>query len=359
MNTPRRLWFCLMTVLSFAVAPAVVVAAAAGPGSAPAPGAPLPEAMRWTCGAPLVSFGRGDGGHAIKDPTVVFHDGRWHVYATLKRTNSTIMVYLGFETWDQADAAPRVVLGSNETYRCAPQLLYFAPRRTWYLLHQWADTSRTPPFFGPAVSTLAHPGRPETLGPPEMLFAEKPGHVPRWIDFWALGDGTHMYLFFTGDDGRLWRSRTSNDAFPRGWSAPDLVLQQPKDDFFEANHVYLLKGCGQYLNIVEAIGPGGTRYYKSFLADRLDGEWRPAHASWGLPFASSRNVEFDAGVEPWTDAVSHGELLREGIDERLVVDPARLRFLFQGCTARECAGIGYGRIPWRIGLLEAAPPDSD
>ena len=317
----------------------------------------LPATMRWTCGAPLIAAGRGDGGHAIKDPTVAFHDGRWHIYATLKRTNATIMVYLGFDDWAKAGAAPRVVLGSNETYRCAPQILYVAPKKTWVLLHQWSDTSRTPPFFGPAVSSLHAPGRPETLGPPRMLFAEKPRHVPRWIDFWTIGDGAHMYLFFTGDDGRLWRSRTEYAAFPSGWNDPELVLQQAKNEFFEANHVYRLRGRGGFLNIVEAIGPGGTRYYKSFLADRLDGTWRPVHASWDLPFASSRNLAFAAGIEPWTDAVSHGELLREGVDERLEVDPGRLRFLFQGCTARERAGVGYGRIPWRIGLLEAARPD--
>ena len=329
---------------------AVLAAARTAPAAAP-----LPATMHWTCSAPLVAAGHGDGGHAIKDPTVVFHGGRWHVYATLKLTNSTVMAYLGFDDWARADAAPRVVIGANETYRCAPQLLYFAPRKTWFLLHQWSDTSRRPPFFGPAVSTLDDPGRPETLSPPRMLFPEKPKHVPHWIDFWTIGDGAHMYLFFTGDDGRLWRSRTDMAAFPSGWSAPELVLQQARNEFFEANHVYRLKGTGAFLNLVEAIGPGGTRYYKSFLADRLDGEWRPVHASWDRPFASSRNVTFADGTAPWTDAISHGELLREGIDERLEVDPLRLRFLIQGCTSAERAGRSYGRIPWRLGLLETTP----
>jgi hypothetical protein len=57
--------------------------------------------------------------------------------------------------------------------------------------------------------------------------------------------------------------------------------------------------------------------------------------------------------ERWTDCISHGELLRAGHDQRLEVDPARLRFLFQGVLDREREGLGYGQIPWRLGLLGA------
>jgi len=56
--------------------------------------------------------------------------------------------------------------------------------------------------------------------------------------------------------------------------------------------------------------------------------------------------------ERWTDSISHGELLRAGFDERLEVDTADLRFLFQGVTNQARAGKPYGQIPWRIGMLE-------
>jgi hypothetical protein len=55
---------------------------------------------------------------------------------------------------------------------------------------------------------------------------------------------------------------------------------------------------------------------------------------------------------PWTTNVSHGELLRAANDERLEVDPAHLRFLFQGADDRQYRGNPYGKIPWRLGLLE-------
>jgi hypothetical protein len=133
-----------------------------------------------------------------------------------------------------------------------------------------------------------------------------------------------------------------------------LVLRQGREAFFEAAHVYRLKGEDRYLNVVEAIGPGDRRFYKAFVAARLDGEWEPLADSWETPFAAIGNVAFEPGVEAWTDCVSHGELLREGDDERMVVDPKNLRFLYQGCTAAERAGKKYGELPWRLGLLRQA-----
>jgi len=55
----------------------------------------------------------------------------------------------------------------------------------------------------------------------------------------------------------------------------------------------------------------------------------------------------------WTDVISHGELLRTTCDEKLEVDPENLRFLFQGVTNKDRAGKPYGRIPWRLGILNA------
>jgi hypothetical protein len=171
----------------------------------------------------------------------------------------------------------------------------------------------------------------------------------------VICDAAHAWLFFTGDDGNFWRSRTALGNFPKGWSRPELVLQDKKDEFFEASHTYRLKGLDRFLTLVEAIGPGGRRYYKAFLADRLDGDWQSIAGSWEKPFASANNVRFAPGVASWTDSISHGELLRDGCDETLTVDPARLRFLFQGCTTAEREGKPYGKFPWRLGILEPAP----
>lgn len=66
---------------------------------------------------------------------------------------------------------------------------------------------------------------------------------------------------------------------------------------------------------------------------------------------SRRNIRPAAGIPAWTDSVSHGELIRDGNDQTLTVDPANLQFLFQGVLEREKKGRTYGELPWRIGLL--------
>ena len=52
----------------------------------------------------------------------------------------------------------------------------------------------------------------------------------------------------------------------------------------------------------------------------------------------------------WTNEVSHGELLRNGVDERLEVDSAHLRFLIQGMRDELHRG-EYVNLPWCLGLI--------
>lgn len=51
------------------------------------------------------------------------------------------------------------------------------------------------------------------------------------------------------------------------------------DDLFEASYTYRLQGTGRYLTVVEAQA-GSRRYYKAYLADRLDGTWTPLAGTW-------------------------------------------------------------------------------
>ncbi|GBD35258.1 Alpha-L-arabinofuranosidase C [bacterium HR36] len=104
------------------------------------------------------------------------------------------------------------------------------------------------------------------------------------------------------------------------------------------------------MTIVEAQNGPGWRYYKAYVAEKLEGPWQALAASKDDAFASLRNV-----TQPrhWTDSISHGELIRAGIDERMEIDPHSLRFVFQGVLDRERQGLPYGQIPWKLGLLEA------
>jgi hypothetical protein len=190
-----------------------------------------------------------------------------------------------------------------------------------------------------------------------------------WIDFWVICDSTHAHLFFTSLDGNMWRAETKVSEFPFGWNQPRVVL---KADIFEASHTYRLDGEKTFLTVVEAQKRtsslleklragisgkiGSWRYYKAYIADRLDGLWLPLAATPFKPFASAINVK--AKGSEWTNSFSHGELIRKGFDETLSVDASRLRFLFQGVSDEERTGKKYGDIPWQLGMLEAMPQTS-
>lgn len=302
----------------------------------------------WTTGGPVLDVGSGrtaaDPHLAVKDPSVVFHDGRWHLFVTLRmRSGKVDIQYLNFRDWAEANRAPRHVLGLHDQYYCAPQVFYFTPHRRWYLIYQLADESRTP-AFGPCYSTTETLHEPTSWTRPRPMVTNAPA-APKWLDFWVICDATRAHLFYTSLDGHLWRRETRLSDFPHGWSDPQLALQ---GDIFEASHTYRLRGRGDYLTIIEAQG-AGRRYYKAYLSDRLDGPWRGLADTADRPFAARSHV---AQAAPWTANISHGELLRAGVDEHLEVDPADLRFLFQGASDAEYRSPTYGAIPWRLGLLE-------
>jgi hypothetical protein len=307
--------------------------------------------FRWNNTEPLVSPATrlDDPCYSVKDPTVVYYQNRWHLFCTIRSQKRSHQIeYLAFDDWKKANAAPRHILTITNGYFCAPQVFYFSPHRKWYLIYQVSDGDRK--VLQPAYSTSADIGDPTSWTKPKLLYSEHPENVKAWIDFWVICDAAKAHLFFTSNNGLMWRAETSLEKFPSGWDAPKVVL---RGDIFEASHTYRLKGLNQYLTVIEAIGDQGRRYYKAYLAERLEGEWSPLAATKEKPFASPGNVR-DVATH-WTGSFSHGELLRDGHDQNLVVDPGNLKFLFQGVSERDRAGKQYGEIPWQLGLLEAVP----
>jgi GH35 family endo-1,4-beta-xylanase len=282
---------------------------------------------------------------SVKDPTVVRYENKWHIYATTANTRGHwSMVYLSFSDWSEAAKAKPYYLDNNPNlrgYHCAPQVFYFRPHKKWYLIFQSQQ---------PQYSTTDDLSKPETWTKPENFFDTKPTSAPRlWIDYWMICDDTHAYLFFTGDNGRVYRSRTRIEDFPKGMSDPEIVIEGPRNDVFEGSMTYKIEGTHTYLTLVEAMGP--ARYYRAWISDRLDGEWTPVHDAdtWQKPFAGINNVTFEDGVTPWTRDISHGELIRDGYDETLTIDPNNLQLLYQG---RDPAINGrYDQLPYRLGLL--------
>jgi hypothetical protein len=304
----------------------------------------------WRASGPLIDVDYGGSGPdplvSIKDPTVVFHEGRWHMFATVRMKSGKVdIAYLNFQEWKDANQAPRQILALHDQYYCAPQVFYFRPQRRWYLVYQLAEKTRKPPF-GPCFSTSATISDPKSWTRPLPMVTNAPPE-PKWLDFWVICDEEKAHLFYTSLDGKMWRRETRKEDFPYGWSEQALALQA---DIFEASHTYRLKGMNKYLTIIEAQGDR-RRYYKAYQADHLDGPWKGLADTLTRPFAATSNVHQERS---WTDNISHGELIRSGVDEQLEVEPAGLQMVFQGATDTEYRSNNYGAIPWRLGLLQAA-----
>jgi len=342
------------TMKAFLYAAAAACASGAVPAGQDGPSAcrkTLSLPAMWEYTVPLISpEKRGtDASVAQKDPTVVFQGGLWHVFMTVKLAGRTATEYCGFDDWKNADRARRTILKTNNSpYSCAPQVFYFAPHGKWYLIHQvgaagsdkmWVAYSTTADIADPASWTQSRPILDGGPGDPRPEGG---------LDYWIICDDRRAYLFFTSLNGKLWRMWTRLEEFPVGFGHCEIALRA---SVYEASHTYRLKGTGRYLTVIEE---NGRRYYKAYLADSLDGAWTPLADTAERPFAGWTNIRPARGVEPWTDNISHGELIRDGVDQTMTVDPSGLRFVFQGLLDIEKAGRDYGRYPWRIGILTPA-----
>jgi hypothetical protein len=329
-----------------------------GTGGAPPLDTGLPASFKWTSPGPLITA-KQDATHpivSVKDPTVVQVDGRWHVFATTANTaGAWSIVYLTFTDWAQADAAPLYYLDNNPPglggYHAAPQVFFFAPQNKWYLVFQSGQ---------PQYSTNDDITKPEAWSRPTDFFpgGEPPGVTANkgngfWLDFFVICDDANCHLFFADDDGELFRSQTKVGDFPNGFGDAVVAIQGVKETVFEGDMTYHIKGKDAYLTLVEAFGPTGNRFFRSFVSPTLDGVWTPLAADWTNPFAGKTNVTFTGGA--WTADISHGELIRNGYDQKLEIDPTNLQLLYQGADPASTS-LEYSQIPWKLSLLSQVTP---
>ncbi|MEN8155612.1 MAG: non-reducing end alpha-L-arabinofuranosidase family hydrolase [Bacteroidota bacterium] len=317
---------------------------------------------------------------SVKDPTIVYYNGKYHLFYTSKATyetrdrmshlsrNGSGLGYVAAERLEELKNAQRHDLGSiTGSVIVAPQVFYFEPQKLWYLVAHTLVEGR--PDLMPIY--LTNPDIEDIHGwsAPQELKTRKINNG-FWIDFWVICDKEKAHLFYTDHEGSLFRFECPVDQFPHGFAnkKEETVLTIRGETstgrwrMHEASHIYYVKEHDCYLNLMESVYPHPTieyywdsrnRFLFGMTAEKLEGPWTRVEAGLNEFMGDPENLFMEDGSRAVYDQVSHPELIRSGYDQRLEIENFDLQLLFQAFDADTIAvPYDYNYLPWKLMIMK-------
>ncbi len=332
--------------------------------------------QRWKIGKPVFKAGPTGTFDAVsvKDPTIVRHEGKWHLFYTSKPQldNKQFQVGVGYvsaPTLAELNSSKRYDINAivGETV-IAPQIFYFKPHKLWYLIAQR-------PYDGPCELEpiyLTNRNLEDVNGwsNPKVIKTNRKEKDAFWIDFWVICDEQKAHLFYTDHAGSMFRLETPIDRFPSGFEeeAEHLAVSVHGVDktgpwrLHEASHIYYVKEEQKYLALLEAVRPHPTkrnywdsrnRFMFAMIADSLEGPWARVEKDDNDFLGIPDSLYNEDGTRTKYDQVSHPELIRSGFDERLEIKDFRLQVLIQAFDAAKTPdSYDYNLLPWELSVMK-------
>jgi hypothetical protein len=303
-----------------------------------------PTENTWHVSAPILSPGpKGAFDEvAVKDPSLVFFDGMWHLFYTARSNAEYTTGYVCAKELTGLQSAARhelKMIRGKTRYGCAPQIFFYEPQRRWYLIFQNRDAN-----YRPAFSTTTTIADPDSWSQPVPLLPKDT--QAKWIDFWVICDETKAHLFYTQAHHDVIVRSTSLADFPNHWSPGKTVF----DNVHEAVHVYKARDRHEFHMIYE-LNERGLRSFGLATAESLTGPWHKITDR----YATGDQLRPTDPTNIWAEMVSHGEALRTGYDQRMEYDPNNTRWLIQAIRKDQLKD-PYPTLPWQLGLITKIEP---